>query len=635
MLQGIRDRAQSWIMWVIVILLIIPFALWGVHQYFGPEANVVVAEVNGKELHLRELQENYQRQRQRLRQVLGDEMDLDRLDEGRLKRETLNRMIEEELLVQAGLDEGMRVGDEQLAAAIRTLEVFQEDGRFSEERYQLALRNMGYSPGSFEHVLRRDMLRAQLERGLVDGAFVTDAGFDVAVQVAAQERSFHEAVIPAERFKDAVDVGAADIQRYYDDNPEAFTVPERVVVAWIELSRERLAEEIQLSESELRRAYESRQQNFLVPEERRARHILLGLEPEAEPAEVAAVRERAEDLAARLRAGADFAALAREHSDDPGSAEAGGDLGFFQRGAMVPAFEEAAFDLEPGEVSDPVRSPFGFHIIEVTDTRGGGVRPFDEVAPELRRQLRLERAEQRFFEQAERFANLVFEHPDTLEVAAAELELEIREAGPFSREGAESGIAANDRFVAAAFSEEVADGLNSEPLELGQNRLVALRLRERIPAELQPLDAVRAEIRARLVEQRARERAAELGEALIERLRAGAERAALAAEHDLTWESRQSVQRGAPDADPRLLDAVFRMPRPEGLPRFDGVTLGNGDYAVIALDSVRDGSPGALSPDQREAFRSALADGFGEETYAALVAALRAGADVKIFESRL
>lgn len=634
MLQGIRDRAQSWIMWVIVGLLIIPFALWGIHQYFSPDVNVTVANVDGHELSLREFQDNYQRQRERIRQLLGGRTGMNDLDERRLREETLKRMVDEEVVVQAALEQGMRISDEQLARAIRTAEVFQDADGFSNARYDAFLRNMGHSPGSFEYVLRRDLLRAQVQLGVVGSALATEPVVRSALRLSGQRRSFAVLTLSADQFLDQRPVDDGAVKAYYEEHRDQFTVPEQVRIAYVEISPELLAARVEVSEEQVRARFEASKANYVTPEQRRASHILLQLPEDAPEAQVAEVTARVEGLMAQLDGGASFADLAKAHSQDPGSAGEGGDLGFFDQGTMVAPFDEAVFAMDEGEVRGPVRSSFGVHIIQLTGIRRGGQQGLDEVRAQVAEELRRQAGEKLFFDQAEQFANLVFENPDTLEVAAEALGLPILEAGPFSRDGG-PGLAGEPKVLAAAFAEDVLEGNNSEPLELDDHRLIALRVRERIPERVRPLEEVADDIAGRLRGEAAAAAARERGEALVSRLTAGGGEAmaGVAAESGGEWRRYERVGRGERGVPRPILQEVFRMPHPpaEG-ERFGGTALADGSYAVVALTAVE---PGPVDPAGQAELQALLTRDQGDELYAALVQAFRTMADVEVFPGRL
>lgn len=636
MLQGIRDRSQSWLMWIIVILIIMTFALWGVQQYITPEVNVAVAKVNGEELTLRQFQEAYQRQRLRLQSLLGANFDLSQLDETRLKRETLNRMINDELVLQSALENGLRIGDGQLANSIRALDVFKVEGRFSQAQYENWLGRQGEAPGSFEYSYRRSLLDTQLRMGVVESAIVTDAELDNAIRLQEQKRTFAYLVIPASRFEDSVTVTDEAVKTYYDTHRGAFANPEQVQVEYLELSRSAIAETITLSDEELERRYEAQKANYITSGQRRASHILIEL-PEGPPAEQESeALEKAKSLKGRIDSGESFEALAEAHSDDSGSAQQGGDLGFFGKGVMDAPFEDAVFSMEEGEISEPIRSSFGFHVIKVTGIRPAETKPFAEVKERVRRELQLEKAEQRFFDQAEQLANLAFENPDNLEVAAEALELEVMTSGFFGR-GGDEGIAKEPRVARVAFGEDVlVQGNNSEPLELSGGRIVVLRVKEHTPASDRPLDEVREEITRRLRTERMRAMAAEKGTGALERLRSGVSPEALGNELDLDWTTLKEAGRTVAAVERAVLEQAFQLARPaSGQPVFGGVVLAAGDYGIIALTEVKDGDPGATDKGLRDALRANLGRSAGQEVYQSFVQGLRAKADVVMFAEQL
>ncbi len=632
MLQGIRDRAQGVLMWIIVGLIIATFALWGIHQYFGPDVNVVVAKVNDREITLREFQDAYQRQRFRLQEMLGPEFDFGQLDDNRLKQESLKQMIDQELIFQAALGHGLRIGDTQLALQIRSVGAFQADGRFSEAVYENWLRNQGLALDYFEHSYRRSLLADQLQLAISGSTVVTDFMLDEAFRLQNQKRDFAYAVIPASRYAESVTVNDEEVEEYYAGNRLGFVNPEQVSIEYLELSRSAVAEEIKVDEQELQRRYEDQKARFQSAERRRASHILIGVSEDAAPGDVAEAEKKAQEIRERIARGESFEELARAHSEDPGSAESGGDLGFFTRGLMEKAFEDAAFGMQEGEVSDPVRSAFGFHVIKLVDIQAGEVKPLDQVRNEVRRELQLEKSEHLFFERAEQLANLTFESPDTLVVAGDALGLKIQESDFFTRRGG-TGIAADRKVAAAAFSEDVlVRGNNSEPLELPSGRIVVLRVREHKPASDRPLDEVREEITDRLRKAKARKMATEQGQQIVQALREGADPEALGEEREFSWIERKEISRSGAQAPPSLIDSVFQLERPTfGSGVYGGTGLPSGDYAVIALKSVADGDLAGADQGEKDALRATLERGTGTDVFEAFVQALRAKAEIKVF----
>jgi len=631
LMQGIRDHAKGWIAWIVVGFISIPFALWGIQEYFNPNPNVAVAEVEGTEIDLASLRRAIQRERIRLQSMFGADLDPSRVNDALLRSEALERLIEDELLVQAGRRHGLTVSDQLLAARINSESLFREDGRFSQEAYERWLRSQGYSAGGFEQEFRRTLLTSQLYTGIAESAFVTGRELEEALRLAAQERDFSRLVVPVSRF-DEVEIPESRIREHYERNRDRMLAEERVVVRYVELSRDDVEAQIRPDEDELRRMYEASRINFSVPEQRRARHILITLDAEAGATAVAAARAELEDLERRIEQGADFAALAEAHSQDPGSADLGGDLGFFGPGIMDAAFEAAVFEMSPRE-RRIVRTPFGLHLIELTDVRAGRTRTFEEARDELLRAYRRERSEALFFGQAEQLANLGFEHPDTLEVAAEALGLEIRETEPFGRDGANAGLAAEPEAVEAAFSPDVLeDGNNSEALQLSGDRIVVLRVAEHRPARPLSYEEARPRILEALRAEEARARARALGEQVLARLRAGEDAAEVAAAHGLEWQRESGVTRDASVLGPDLTRALFRMPPPPGgaAASYAGDVARAGDFVVLALHAVRDGDPAEVADSRRQAMLAALRRDRARAAFGGFVRSLRERARIEV-----
>ncbi len=632
MLQTIRNRSQGWLAWAIVILITIPFALWGIQEYLGGGREPAAATVNGVEIPQREVQRMAQMQRQRLLAALGANADPALLEELRLQEVAREGLIENELLFQTAEEAGFRIGDEQLVARIHAIPAFQEEGVFSPQAYERALRNQGMLPGSFEPMLRRDLMIEQLQLGIESSAFVTPWELDELIRLEQQERDIAYLLIPAERYEKEVTVSEEEINAYYEQNPQEFTRPEQVSIEYLELDLDELASGIEVDDQTLREYYESHKASYARPEERRASHILIPLDEDADEKAVAEAQAKAEALIRRIREGESFADVARKESGDPGSAKEGGDLGWFGKGVMEPAFEEAAFSLKKGEISEPVRTAFGFHIIEVTGIKPGGVPAFEEIRERVAADYRREQAEKRYYEAAEQLANLAYEHPDTLEPAAEQLGLTIKHSPLFDRRGGE-GITANPKVIAAAFSEEVVEqGYNSEPIELSPVHMVVLRKKEYVPEQLRPLDEVKGAIVEKLRKQKARDAAFAAAEAIARRAAAGEAMEALAKEQGLEWKRVEGLRRNDRQVNVAIVREAFRIPRPEGeQPRFVASRV-NDDAAVIALIAVREGDPTSVAGERREQERRALAAASGRADYADLVRELKSRAEISRLE---
>ncbi len=595
MLQEIRERAQGWVAWAIIILISIPFAFWGIDSYFGGGADPMVARVNGTEISERAFNQNVNRTRIQLRERLGDAYDPALFGDGRLREQVLERMIRETLMLENSQAMGLRTSDQAVRAAILSEPAFQTNGAFSNERYEQVLRLQGMSPAAYEDSLRTQLLSTQLLRAVEDTAFVTDPLAERSLSLMQQQRRISYVPVPLSAFEADIEPPSDEaVADYYDANQAQFQTPEQVRLSYLLLEAQDLAlPEQAIDESSLREQYQRRIDEFTAPEERRVRHILISVPEAADESTLKDLRERAQAVKQRLDAGEPFAEVAAEVSEDPGSADNGGELGWIGRGALDPAFEQAVFATEPQVTSDPVRSRFGYHLVEVLETRGGEPKPFESVRDELVAELNSGSVEALFFEQAEQLATLSYEAPDSLIPAAETLGLEVQVTDWIDRSGGD-GVFANPRVIGAAFDEEVlALGNNSELLEPDPDALQALVLRvaEHREPSVRPLDEVRDEIVGLLETQQAASAAMEEAEAIAARVRAGAAIADAAGELEVIEAGQIGRTDGAVPAAVRQL--AFSMPRPasNGIPSVEATQSPEGGAIVVLVSEVIDANP--------------------------------------------
>lgn len=628
MLQSIRESAQGWIAWAIVILISVPFALWGINSYLGVGGEPVMASVNDREITERELENNYQRFRSNLREQLGTAFDPDLFNETQMRKDVLERMVRTELVLQAANRLGLGAGDAMIRETIASIPSFQVDGRFDKVIYERILRQQGFSPAEFEQQIRQGMLSDQLSRAVTGSELITQAEIESIVRLEEQRRDMQYLRLQAESFVKPDGIGDAEVQAYYEANQDDFMAPEQVKIAYLELNVANLSNTLEQDEEELKSFYEEHRGDYSVLERRRASHILIEAEGEGDEAETAA-REKADAILVRIRDGEDFAVVAKEVSQDPGSAAQGGDLGFVEAGMMDEAFESALFKLAQGEVSEPVRSSFGFHIIKLSEIEAGSEKSFEEVRDEVLAAYRSHEAERQFYEYAERLADLAYENADSLEPAAEALGLKIVATDWLSAAG--EGVPGGRKSMAAAFSEDVlVGGHNSELIELGAEHLVVLRVQDHKVASVRPLAEVKEVIATRLREQQGSDLAREMGQALLERLRKG-ETLEQVAQGLVGHQVEQSngVGRNEAKPEPTIVQALFRLPRPEGdQPQYGQAELANGDFVIIALHKVEDGSLDNLDANAIESRRVSLERSRGRDRFRQLVDNLRAEADV-------
>lgn len=632
MLQFIRERVTGIVAIFILGLLAVPFLFFGVESYIRAVPQDAVAKVGDEEITVSEFQTSFGQYRARMRAQLGDDYDELALNQPQIRREHLEAMIEQVLLRNYAERLGLDVSPGELIEIIHAIPAFQLGGRFDSELYRQWLQSTGRSPRGFERDLRSDLIVRLLPTSLSVSVIVTDAEVDRLLAVQHERRAIALAEIPAADFRTEIVVTDDDVEDFYAANQSEFMTAERVALEYVELDTRELVSEAEVEEEELRNRYEAAMIRFMTPERRHAAHILITADGEHD---ADSARELAWSLHRRIDEGEDFAALAREYSQDPGSSDGGGDLGWIEPGVMVSAFEDALYALEPGEVSDPVESGFGWHLIRlmaVDEPRG---QSFEEARQEILAELLEEQAEDLYYELSERVIDLVYADPTTLEPVAADLGLEIRTTDPVSRFGGE-GIAADRRVLEAAFSDLVLiDGHTSEPIELGRNRLVVIRKLEHLPARPRPLDDVAEEIHERMVREQARGLARERALALAEQ--AGEAASALeeaAAEFGLEAQVLDTVSRRDFQLGGQFLTELFRLPAPGETPEVHVLPKG-GNWAVVRLESVTPGDPAEADPAQRASARQQLELAHMDGEVRGLIEWMRANTKIRVVEDRL
>lgn len=627
MLQKIRETITGWVAWAIIITIGLVFAVWGIDLSFTPRA--VAAKVNGEEIAVEPVRRSYQQQVAQFQEAFrGDVPEEVALE---IRRGVIEQFVRRELLRQRIDKLGFRVGDEQLMDHVQSFEAFRVGERFSMDAYRAALSGAGYTPATFEAEQRRMLEIQQLQDAIVLSSFVTRAELERRVALERELREVEWVTLPLDRFLDEVEVTEADVEARYQETPERWTQPESVDIAYIDLRIERFAEEIDVSEEDLRAFYEmevSREpERYVGLERRKAAHILV------QPGDGA--EERIKALRARIEAGEDFADLAREASEDPGSARAGGDLGWIEADVMVPAFDQVLFSMEAGTISEPFRTEFGWHIIKLDEVERSGGASFEEAREELLRDYRRRRAEDRFYDEAETLARIAFENPDSLQPAANELGHEIHTVDGVTREGG-PGIAANSAVIEAAWSETVFEGReNSALLEIDDGHAAVIRVTEHNPPALRPLQEVAQQIRSELRRERALASARELGAEAKTQLEAGEGVAEVAEALSADYVAGLTVVRDDVTVPPDVVRAAFAAARPEpGAPTVVAVEGENGQFVVRVLSSTPGGAD-LLNADERRELGDRIRGTRASGELQSYLEHLRQNAKVTVFEQSL
>ncbi|QXI55317.1 SurA N-terminal domain-containing protein [Pseudomonas alvandae] len=623
MLQNIRDNSQGWIAKTIIGVIVALMALTGFDAIFKATTNSnEAAKVNGENISQNELSQAVDMQRRQLMQQLGKDFDASLLDEKMLRDSALKGLIDRKLLLQGAHDAKFAFSEAALDQVILQTPEFQVDGKFSPERFDQVIRQLGYGRLQFRQMLAQEMLIGQLRAGLAGSGFVTDAQVLAFARLEKQTRDFATLTVKAD--PSAVKLTDDEVKAYYDQHAKEFMTPDQVVIDYLELKKASFFDQVSVNDEDLQAAYQKEIAN--LSEQRRAAHILIEVNDKVTEAQAKA---KIEEIQARLAKGESFEALAKEYSQDPGSANNGGDLGYAGPGVYDPEFEKALYALNKDQVSAPVRTDFGLHLIKLLGVEAPEVPTFASLKDKLTRELKTQQVEQRFVEATKQLEDASFEASD-LAQPAQDLKLTVHTSAPFGREGGE-GIAANRAVVTAAFSPEVLEeGANSTAIELDPETVVVLRAKEHRKPEQMPLESVAGPIRAQLAKEHASAAAKTRADELIASLRDG--KAALDKPvNGQGWKAVEAATRGQEGVDPAVLQALFRMPKPESKdnPTFASVTLADGSVTVLRLNGVNEAA--APTEAEKTEYRRYLASRVGQQDFAAYRKQLESQADIKRF----
>ncbi|TGD73656.1 peptidylprolyl isomerase [Mangrovimicrobium sediminis] len=625
MLQDIRKSTQGTTAKIIVGLIVLAFAFWGVESILLGGSSNAVAEINGEEVSPVELQQAINVERRRLVSQSGGEIDPALLEEEALTQGALQDLIARKLMLQSARERGMTVSNAQIGAVIAGMPQFQIDGVFSEDLYRAALGEAGYSPNSFRMAVHDDMLLSQLRSGLAASEFATPAELATDASIIAEMRDIRFLTVGLEAFQDVGEIAEGDIEAYYDANAESFRTPESVDLNYIELRAEDYRQPV--DEDALRVAFEQELQNAGYQTESRVSHIMLvqGADESDD-----AYAQRIAEVQAKLDAGGDFAELAAEYSDDPGSAASGGDLGYTAGDVFPEPMEEAIAVLEPERISAPVTTDSGTHFLLVTERREAAPPSFEELRPQLEHTLAMDAARDELLRVVEALKDLAFNAED-LSGPAEELDLEVSEVEGVTRDQSE-GLFANDSLRQAAFSDEVlGGGMNSDVIELSPEEWVVLRVREHHDPEVLPLAEVREQIVAQISQERALAAAEQAAQRAAAAVRAGSSLVDYAADAGYASQVELAVNRTNTTMPRELLVDAFRLHAPaEGESSVSYVAAAGGGFYVYELARVTPGSLAVLPEIQRESLRRLISGEYGSLIDSAYRQSLREAADIEV-----
>lgn len=624
MLQSIRNNAQGLFVWIIVGLIVVSFALFGLGSYLSGATKTVAASVNGVEISGTELTRAYQNYQERLRTMLGEQYRPDMFNEKTVKAQVLQGLITQEVMNQMMIEQGYQASSEQVFDKIKQYEAFQDEGAFSSKRYKEVLSLQGINGKAFEHDLSRDIASKQLRSAITTSAFLTENEKKMLAALQNQKREIGYFDISVNPYRKSIKINDNDIKAHYEKNNNLYLTTEKVQLEYLELNMDDVAASQEVTEDMIKQQYESSSENYMGSDD-------------------AAARKKISTLRKQIQQGTDFASLAKKYSQDKGSAKQGGDLGYLTRG-VEENFDNVVFALKKGEVSKIIKSKQGFQIVQLDDIREGDpeerkvrhilikserkLKPLAEVKAAIKKELQYQQAGKVFFDDADEMNNLSYESPDSLEPVAEALGLKLKTSAFITRRGG-AGIFANSKILTAAFSQEVLkEGRNSELLELSDTQLVVLRIKEHKPASVQPLANVSANIKNALLHERASKKVQEVSADVLKRLQNNESIKSVQQRYDaIKWNKTGWINRKAnkeSNLAPQIRQHAFAMPKPVGAKTsWDKISLTAGNQAVIALYNVQ-------VSDKAGDDSGRVVQVMGNSDYESMVNYLKSEADISI-----
>ena len=663
MLQTFRKFTTGWVAWMIVILIVIAMSFFGIEQYFQSRIETYAAKIESPpawwrdapsegamgnlarsfvwdmhEVSEQDFRERFDRYRQQVRAQMGENYDAEQMESLETKRLVLDAMVDEKILQLAAERDGIAIAPAQVKQAILEVEGITQDGNFiGNDAYLIWLQSRGLTAAEFEAQIAQQLLLSKVHGTIGETGLVSGAELDALLKLQQETRDLRFVELPVPTLPaEAIDDAA--LAEWHTANAARYSTEETVTVSYIELDAASIAVDAEPTDEQLRERYEAERARFGSEEERSAAHILINVAADADEATVEAARVKAEGIAQQARAeGADFAALAAANSEDLGSRDLGGDLGAIGRDVFPKPFEDAVFALAEGGISDPVRTDQGWHVIKLTGLVPGTVQPFEAVRDQLAAEFGESERERLFNEKQGTLVDAILRDPNSLQSAATELGLEVRQAPAFTRAAGE-GVAAVEAVREAAFSRPQKDDRQvSDPIEVGQNRVVVLQVTEHAPSALRPLAEVREQVLADLQADRLADAGRKQAEALLDRARKGETLEALATELGVVPQDSSGVSRQAGLPDAAIVREAFRLlPLEAGKPADVGLAeLGGGRFALVVATAVTPGDLSMLTPDIRSQLLAQVAQLRGEAERQAFIKALRSQFEITVAEDRL
>lgn len=613
---------------VIMVIAVLPFLFWGLESYQNTDGEDYIAIISGEKIHRQEFDQALRDRYHSMRDAMGDSFDISMLDDPGVRVSVLEDLIQKRLLNREAERLGLAISDSQLVEVLQSIPVFQQDEKFSNQLYKELLRDKGLDVVTFESNVRQDMMRQQVADGYIKNGFISNTVAKNIIRLSGEKREISSVQIQPDQFLSKMKPSNGEIKAYYSNHQAKFKRPEEVQIEYLVLSVNDLAKKIQVNSDEIKKYFEEHKVEFGQMEERQASHILLSAPATASDADKEAARSKAEELLLQIKqAPQNFAEFAKEHSQDAGSSDKGGDLGFFGRNTMDKAFEDEIFQMEPGEIRGPIQTDFGFHIIKLSAIKVGENVNFDEVKDEVEKKLRKQKSTKYFGEKAEEFRNLVYEENGSFQLAAETLKLSIQKSDWISRTGGKEPYFTNVKLLQIMFSEDsIKNKNNSEVIEITQDILISVRVLEHKLAAMLSITDVKEKIFGILAHQQASDQAVKDGTEKLGQLQKG--------EKDVVkWDPNQTVSYNDPkDLEEEVLRTVFKV-KPFSFPAYIGVINSQGGYSLVRISNVIK----AESPDEEKVkvFSKQLQQIYAQEEFSSYLAAVKQRSDLTVMRDRI
>ncbi len=616
MLTKIREKSQGAFAGVILTVICVPFVLWGINNYINDGQEAPIASVGKKDFYQRDVNKAYEKYQQSLGGIAADEQNI--------KSQSLSKLIKDEVLLQYVHQKGLTITDDAIRDFVYTLPYFQTDGKFDEAKYKQLLSSQRMASPEFVAQIKNALVMEQFQQSILNSSFATPYDIERVFKIQNQQRDVEYVTIPVTA---STEIPSDDaINLYYQAHQTQYQLPEQMSVEYIELSLEDLAKTIEVTDEKVKAFYDEQSAQYSTPERRKISHILFEINDKQD--EKTAL-EKANQAKVAL-ANKDFSAVAGELSDDKLTGKNGGDLGLFSAGVMEKDFDAAATALKQGEVSVPVKSQFGYHLVKVTELTPAETKPFASVKTEVTKAYQKAQAENLFYQQGESLTEISYQNSDNLQAAANQLHLTIKKTGLFTKTQGE-GIAADEKIRGVAFSDEVLQGANSTPIEVSNDRLVVLRLAEHKAAENKPLADVKTDVIKAVQAEQAQQKVIETAKAMKTKLLAGENLAKVAEDYKLPVQKMVGLTRMKKDFNVMLNDAIFKAAKPVAdKATILTVALPSHEQVVVSLSKVHDGIMSEEDKKRIEMAKKNITKAIGDSEFNALINTLEEKADVEI-----